>query len=127
MKYDEEGNLVISDKLGYAIVADDFWEFERAVKANKSDDLSYQDLMDFSMFSQAYRALGSFLGAPFEEYEYGQVMMAVIQRADGATFGFDYWKQGGKYGEADYGPDEDGDWVFVPVEPFTITGYTAAP
>lgn len=67
---------------------------------------------------------------PNEDYYQGINVMAVIRRkSDGALFGFPYWtpiaKHADPYIEGN-GDKFDRDWddyVFVPVEPFTITGY----
>lgn len=130
MNYDEEGNLILKGKLGSAVAWGDLWEFKEAAERGSDPDLTYQDMADFTAFTTQFKILGNFLASEFDEYGYGQEMVSVIHRHDGATFGKFYWKGGGKYGEANLESDDfegaphpDGIWKFVPVEPFTIIGY----
>lgn len=90
---------------------------------------------------------GHWLADPNEDYYQGVNVMSVIRRkSDGRLFGFQYWTPISKHGEAsiefdaekhgfNYEIPEGFDWdndylpspyVWLPVEPFTITGYKAA-
>lgn len=82
---------------------------------------------------------------PNEDYYQGIEVMVVIRRKnDGQLFGFSYWTPISKHGESfvesngdsfpelEFDVPDDFDWnngyypepfVFLPVEPFTITGY----
>jgi hypothetical protein len=71
------------------------------------------------------------LGNPKPDYYQGLEFTAVIRRkSDGKLYGYDYWEDISKHGEAYV---EDNSWefglengvlsVWLPVEAFTITGY----
>ena len=90
------------------------------------------------------KPVGYFLAEPNEDFYQGINVMAVIKRkADGKLFGYEYWTSVSKYGEAmiesngekhgfDFDIPPNFDWnndyypgvfVWLPIEPFTITGY----
>jgi hypothetical protein len=87
---------------------------------------------------------GHFLADPTESFYQGIEVMAVIKRkSDGRLFGYQYWTPVSKHGEAmvESNGDQNGlkfdvpdgfNWdedyfpmpyVWLPIEPFTITGY----
>lgn len=75
---------------------------------------------------------GKRLADPNEDFYQGVMFMALIRRkSDNRLFGYPYWWRLGKYEEnedeepngEEHGLDEDA-YVWLPVEPFTVTGYT---
>ena len=111
------------------------WDMTTAVCYSGGDytwDVEDDD-PDRLAFEAEYEVVGNqFLGNPNESYYQGISFVAVIRRkADGALFGYDYWEDISKHGEAyvepngyEYGqPDDSDDAVWFPVEPFTVTGY----
>lgn len=124
--YDDLANNVIHDML-------DFGDVEQAT----TDAFKEQ-------FELVKPKQGHWHADPEEDYYQGIDVMVVIRRkADGRLFGFSYWTAISKHAEPyfepngdqhglEFEPPADFDWdngyfphpfVFVPVEPFTITGY----
>ena len=65
----------------------------------------------------------SALANPREDFYQGFAAMRVIRRkSDGQLFGHEYWETASKY-EEPIDDLDDGIVEFLPVEPFTITGY----
>lgn len=128
MNYDDNGNLVLSAKLGEAVISGEgVEEYARALFSGKSESLTYQDMQDFQDFTREFFVLGK---APsrkegLEEYE----AFVLLRKADQAPFGIrydDYLTP--VYEEVcTYDPDTDTESVvFEPMQPFTIQGYEPA-
>lgn len=113
MNYDDNGNLILTGKLGEAVVNNDFEAFTKAQISGKSEDgLTYQDMADFNEFVSEFFAVGWQRGRGDDEY------LVLIRKSDQASFGMELrphsmWTPGG-------------DAVFEPVQPFTIQGYEPA-
>ena len=126
--YEELASAVIFDVMGYP---DD--------ESMKAGEDKFAKLFELVKPEQ-----GLFFANPKDSFYQGVEAMCVIQRrTDGALFGFQYWTPIAKNTDIDLEPngDENGlefdvpdgfDWdndyypkpyVFLPVEPFTITGY----
>lgn len=126
--YDELGETTIHGGLGYPYEPYQK-DYEAAFEA---------------LFEVVKPAQELFFANPTDTFYQGVEAMCVIRRkADGNLFGFQYWKPIAKYDEFELecNGDEHGfefdvpadfDWedgyypspyVFLPVEPFTITGY----
>lgn len=98
-------------------------------------------------FNEAFETFGKgkeFLARPKEDFYQGATFMTVIRRkSDGRLFGYERWDAIGKNASSDAEPEANGDkhglesewnedftecvagpyWVWLPVEPFTVTGY----
>lgn len=126
--YDELAKSVIIAMLGYA------YDDDEAVAEAKFSELFEIVKPDQKLF----------FADPADSFYQGVNAIAVIRRkSDGTLFGFQYWTPIAKYGEPSFEPNGDDhglefdvpdgfDWendyypepfVFLPVEPFTITGY----
>lgn len=107
-------------------------------------DVTYSGTENIGAFEADFEIVsGHHLADPGESFYQGVLFMALIRRrADGRLFGYPYWKPIAKHAEVeDEGPngDEHGFeatfnedyteyvtgpfYVWLPVEPFTITGY----
>lgn len=107
-------------------------------------DVTWSETENIADFEAAFEIVsGHHMADPKESFYQGVEFMALIRRkADGRLFGYPYWKPVAKHAEAeDVGPNGedhgfeatfnedyteyvDGPyWVWLPVEPFTITGY----
>lgn len=99
-------------------------------------------------FLEQFEVVGPrLMGDPREDFYQGVTFISVIRRkADGHLFGYEHWEPVAKHAEGDLTPngddqgfevewdttpDRDGWWdeipsvfVWLPVEPFTITGYS---
>lgn len=91
-----------------------------------------KDDPDRLAFEAEFEVVGNrILADPDETWYQGVSFVAVIQRKrDGALFGYNYWEDISKHGEAfvepngyDYEEVDDDMAVWLPVEPFTVTGY----
>lgn len=112
-----------------------------AIKDELATDIIYDSLdyaespkVDVDEFKAAFEVVEPtrklWEADPKEDYYQGISVMTVIRRkSDGQLFGYKYWKPIAKHGEDYLEPNGDdhgfdfGDYVFLPVEPFTITGY----
>lgn len=120
LKYSEEGSLLLTGPLGYAVVDQNFDPFTEALTAGKSDSgLTYQDMADFNQFSQEFRIEGIRPSVyPFDEH------LILIRKLDGAPYGFEVPDYGT---EPSWEDDERGSvWEFTPMNPVTIQGYNPA-
>lgn len=80
--YDDNGNLILSGKLGEAVVNNDFEAFTKAQISGKSEDgLTYQDMADFNEFISEFFRLGKF---PDREGAWNLILM---RKSDQAPFG----------------------------------------
>lgn len=121
MKYDDNGNLVLSGKLGEAVVSGEgVEEYAKAMMSGKSENLSYQDMQDFQDFTSEFFVLG--LQPSREDWEGKMEAFTVLRKADRAPYGFTL-----PFGVE---PWEDRDFsegvTMVPMQPFTIQGYEPA-
>lgn len=78
---------------------------------------------------------GNFMADPGEDFYQGVLFMSLIRRlSDGKLFGYERWENVAKYNDADeaqpngdeHGFESESEtpyWVWLPVKPFTITGY----
>lgn len=128
MIYDDNGNLILSDKLGEAVVNNDFEAFTKAQISGKSEDgLTYQDMADFNEFVSEFFRLGEF---PSRKGEYDQyTALVLIRKSDHAPFGIrSSWDEAIIYSDIyTYNPDTDSETlIFTPMQPFTIQGYEPA-
>lgn len=132
MNYDDNGNLVLSGKLGEAVVSGEgVEEYARALFSGKSENLSYQDMQDFQDFTSEFFVLGKFPSRKdgLEEYE----AFVLLRRSDQAPFGIRYdaglgISYQGVYTyveETDDAPDHEV-VIFNPMQPYTIQGYEPA-
>lgn len=71
-----------------------------------------------------------YMGDPQEGWYQGVTFTSVIRRkSDGELFGYNWWEPISKHGEPYFEGNGDDfglgyeDYVFLPVKPFTITGY----
>lgn len=113
MNYDDNGNLVLSGKLGEAVVSGDFKAITDALVSGKSEEgLSYQDMEDFNRFTGEFFRLGEF---PDQD---GRFRVIVLRKVDQAPFGGD-----GEPGiDGDFGDPPE--FEFIPMQPFQ--GYEPA-
>lgn len=121
--------VILYDALGSEVIHDILWG---------SDDYGAKFLEQFEVLE------GRTVSDPNEDYYQGINLIRLIRRkADGRLFGFQYWEDISKHGDAEieangdehgleFEPPSDFDWVngyfpqayvFLPVEPFTVTGY----
>ncbi len=115
--------VVLPNGLGEAIIRGyvEDWQYEEDFDQAALDE-----------FNANFEALGNkFLGNPKEPWYQGVDFTAAIRRkSDGALFGFTYWEMVSKHGEPYFeaNGDEfdvaDDAYVFLPVEPFTVQGYS---
>lgn len=118
-RYDDTGNLVLSGKLGEAVVNNDFEAFTKAQISGKSDDgLTYQDMADFNEFVSEFFRIGE------SNDRKGQVYLVLIRKEDQASFGLEYHDNYGY--NCDRYEDDKPCWDFRPMNPFTIQGYEPA-
>lgn len=125
----EQDRVVIYDELARDIISDVAWS----------------GTPNYAAFEEQFEIIsGTHMADPKESFYQGIAVMAIIKRkADDRLFGFEYWTPVSKHGEAliesnasendlefevpdgfDWGGDYYPDiYVFLPVEPFTITGY----
>lgn len=129
MKYDDNGNLVLSGKLGEAVISGEgVEEYAKALMSGKSERLSYQDMQDFQDFTSEFFVLGKFPSRKdgLEEYE----AFVLLRKSDQAPFGIRYDAHFGiSYpGVYTYVPETEGTpdhevVIFQPMQPFTFQGY----
>lgn len=126
--YDDTAKAVIYGSMG--------WPESESQKAGEAE---FAELFEVVKSGQDL-----FFANPTDSFYQGVEAMRVIRRkADGVLFGFPYWKPIAKYDEYEidgngdqhglkFDAPDDFDWdndyypepfVFLPVEPFTITGY----
>lgn len=119
MNYDDNGNLVLTGKLGQAVVNNDFRAFTEAQISGKSEEgLTYQDMADFNEFVSEFFRIGEF---PDRE---GDVYCVIIRKVDQAPFGADKGDPSYPYAPS-FGHGTLGlEWEFVPMQPFQ--GYEPA-
>lgn len=97
-------------------------------------DVTYSGTENLEKFNEQFETVhGDFPANPDEDYYQGMLFMSLIRRkSDGRLFGYERWEMLAKYDDApqaepngwDYGFETDDDvYVWLPVEPFTITGY----
>ena len=128
MKYDDNGNLVLSGKLGEAVVSGEgLEEYAKALMSGKSENLTYQDMQDFQDFTSEFFVLGQFPSRKdgLEEYE----ALVLLRKSDKAPFGirFDACLDPAYEEVYTYDPDTDTESVvFEPMQPFTAQGYEPA-
>ena len=128
MKYDDNGSLVLSGKLGEAVVSGvGVEEYAKALMSGKSENLTYQDMQDFQDFTSEFFVLGKFPSRKdgLEEYE----ALVLLRKSDKAPFGIRYDVCLNPAYEEVYMYDPDTDTesvVFEPMRPFTIQGYEPA-
>lgn len=122
IEYSESGSLLLSGRLGEAVVRNDFSAFLDALESGKSEEgLTYQDMADFNQFSSEWFLVGEAPG-PGGSYEYS----ILVRRQDKAPFGFELPAPECNL-EPSWEDDERGFiWEFVPMNPFTIQGYEPA-
>ena len=111
-------------------------------------DVTYSGTPHIEEFEAEFEIVpGYHMADPAESFYQGVEFMALIRRrSDGRLFGYPYWKPVAKYAECDdVGPNGDDHdleptwtddtyeeyadgpfYVWLPVEPFTITGYAIA-
>lgn len=117
-KYDDNGNLVLSGKLGEAVVSGDFKAFTDALVSGKSEDgLSYQDMEDFNRFTNEFFRLGEF---PDRD---NLRRVVVLRKQDQAPFGTFGDPETDNLDSPLGGPSKS---VFWPCQPFIIQGYEPA-
>ena len=130
----EEDRVILYDDLATAVIY---------------DQLDYSGIdAEAATFLERFEIVkpdrGYFEADPDEDYYQGISVMAIIRRkSDGRLFGYQYWTPIAKYADADiepngilhgfeFDPPAGFDWnndhyphvyVWLPVEPFTITGY----
>lgn len=102
LKYTDDGSLVLSDCLGQRVSRNDLSEFEETVRRGTSQNLTYQDVADYTAFVGQFYIMGIFPSSV------GEIL--VIQRKDGATFGRRV-------------SDSEEEWVFEPVKKTESGGY----
>lgn len=121
MKY-ENGNLILSGKLGEAVVSGEgVEEYAKALMSGKSESLSYQDMQDFQDFTSEFFVLGKHPGR-----EEGWFWFILLRKGDQAPFGLDMGDRDFNI-EPTWEDDEKGFmWEFVPMQPVTIQGYEPA-
>ena len=133
----ENEMLILWDSVGRNAVYGEKPEYFEDYDEEEGDEVDFEKLKEtYANFREQYELLGyKFLGDPKEDFYQGHKYTTVYKRiSDGALFGFTYWQGGGKYGEAWIEPNGDdfgigwddprgSAYVFLPVEPFTITGY----
>lgn len=119
MNYDDNGNLVLSGKLGEAVVSGDFKAFTDALVSGKSQDgLSYQDMEDFNRFTNEFFRLGEY---PTRD---GDTYLVVLRKADSASFGTDKGDPSYPYEPSFEGDDVGFVWEFIPMNRYE--GYEPA-
>jgi len=129
----EQDRVIIYDSLGEDVIWDqlEYSEIPERVQA-------FQELFEIVEPRRYWMA------NPNEDFYQGiEVMIVIRRKSDSRLFGFNYWTPVSKHGEAqvesngdsngfDWDIPDDYDWnedyypnpyVFLPVEPFTITGY----
>lgn len=124
MKYDDNGNLVLSGKLGEAVISGEgVEEYAKALMSGKSENLTYRDMQDFQDFTSEFFVLGKFPSRKdgLEEYE----ALVLLRKSDKAPFGIRYDLHYGLAGR-DYGGDSDHPYTFQPMQPYSINGYEPA-
>lgn len=132
LEFDDEGNLLISDRLAEAIIFEDFWEFDHVLGEGSSEKLSYQDIHEYQLFKANFTVLGRFPVKQINDFYRGMEFITVVRHASGATYGFEWWYEGGKYGEPHYSSDyydeesDQGIYKFIPVEPLATVSYRRA-
>lgn len=112
-----------------------FGSFAESVILLGGDDSEYpqanMDLFDQINLYESPRSLWE--SRIDEDYYQGLNVMRVLERkSDGKLFGFEYWEDISKNGDSYLEPNgdehdfewDDGAFVFLPVKPFTITGFT---
>lgn len=119
----EPDRVILYDDLGSDVAYDTLWSHA---------DCAAKFLEEFEVFS------GKVMSDPTEDFYRGVNLMRIIRRkADGRLFGFPYWAEISKHGTSQIEPNGydhgfEFEWnedyypslyVFMPIEPFTITGY----
>ncbi|WP_332645066.1 hypothetical protein [Aeromicrobium sp.] len=110
-------------------------------------DVAYSETENIKEFQSRFEIVkGDHLADPNESFYQGVEFMALIKRkSDERLFGYPYWRPIAKYADSDdpadngeengieYEWDDETDeikggaaWVWLPVEPFTVTGYKIA-
>jgi len=131
----EPDRVIVYDDLGSAAVNNGLEWVDDEVEATAAA---------FLELFEPVEARGHFMADPNEDFYQGIEVMAVIKRkSDGRLFGYQYWTPIAKHSETEIEPNgeqagvpfelPDGfDWnndyypsayVWLPIEPFTITGY----
>lgn len=128
----EEDRLLLFDEFGAEAVQSKYWRYSEFPETRDK-------------FLEEFELVGAELfGDPKEDFYQGILFITVFRRkSDGRLFGYPHWEPVAKHAEAYLEPNggEHGfDWdipeghnwdddylpevyVFLPVEPFTITGY----
>lgn len=122
MKYDDKGNLILSGKLGEAVVSGEgLEEYAKALFSGRSENLSYQDMQDFQDFTSEFFVLGKHPGR-----SEGEFWLILLRKTDQAPFGLDMGDRD-SYIEPTWEDNDEGFmWEFVPMQPYTIQGYEPA-
>lgn len=108
-------------------------------------DVAWSETPGIDEFKESFEVLGDdFPGDPKESWYQGVTFTSVIRRkSDNRLFGFSWWTPVSKHGEPfiesnyeehgieveytkDWEPIGGEPFVFLPVEPFTVTGYAVA-
>lgn len=110
------------------------------------DEASEETISRFNEIFETMDSPSHILGDPDEEFYQGVTFIQLIRRkSDGQLFGFEYfemfadgseWEPNGDEHGYEIEPPDNHDWdndyfpsvyVFLPVRPFTVTGYTTKP
>ncbi|MGG7510931.1 hypothetical protein [Plantibacter sp. YIM 135249] len=132
----ETDRVIVYDDLGESVIHDSLeWAYEESEKERNASFLAEFEVVKGGRY---------WLANPDDDFYQGVDVIAVIKRrSDSRLFGFQYWTSISKHAEPyiESNGDENGlefdppagfDWdndyfphpyVFLPVEPFTITGY----
>lgn len=101
------------------------WDLTEAL-CYSSEDYNWDG--EFSEFAEEFEFFGKFQGDPDEDYYQGLTFTAVIRDLrDGSLWGYSFWEDISKHGEAFVEPNYDGEGDFAiwkPVTSFEIQGYS---
>ena len=119
--YDDNGNFILTGKLGEAVVRNDFSAFVEALESGQSEaGLTYQDMSDFNQFTNEWFRIEDTYSGGFPAY------MILLRRRDQTPFGFELPSPECNL-EPSWEDDERGFvWEFVPMNPVTLQGYEPA-
>ncbi len=127
----ENDRVIIYDEFGEEVAYNDL-DINYAEGEDKEELLAFLEI--FEVVTNG-NGTNEFLSSETSSYGEGLEVMSIIRRkSDGRLFGYEHWSNGGyssiepngdEHNIAHEGSDDDYSeaYVWLPVEPFTVTGY----